>query len=53
MFGRYGGNLNDPNRRNSGVVITGCGCSPLGLGLSLILSAVGTLLANFFLRRRQ
>ncbi len=54
MFGMGGGNLNDSG--GSGVVLTGCGCSPLGIVLSVVLSAVLTLVANLFLalfRRRE
>jgi hypothetical protein len=52
MFGMSGGNL-DGSGRGGGVVITGCGCSPIGILLSIVLSALGTLLANVFLRRRM
>jgi hypothetical protein len=44
------GNLD--NSRGGGIVITGCGCSPIGILLSVVLSAIGTLLANLLLRRR-
>jgi hypothetical protein len=51
MFGMSGGNFNNSGGR--GIVITGCGCSPLGILLSVVLSAMGTVLANLFLRRRR
>ena len=45
------------SRRNTGepgaIVVTGCGCSPLSILLSLLLSAILTLLANLFMRRRS
>ena len=47
MFGTSG-----PGHRG-GVVITGCGCSPVGLLLSVVLSAALTLLANLGLRGRR
>jgi hypothetical protein len=47
VFG-LGGNSPEP-----GIVVIGLGCTPLGILLSLLLSAFLTLLANLFLRRRR
>ena len=44
-----GGNIGEPGA----IIITGCGCTPLSILLSLLLSAILTLLANLFLRRRS
>jgi hypothetical protein len=52
MFGTSGGHYNEPGGGGRGLVLTGCGCSPIGLLLSVVVSAVMTLLANLFLRRR-
>ena len=51
MMSRSGGNYG--GRRGGGVVLTGCGCSPIGLPLSVVLSAALTLLANLGLRGRR
>lgn len=47
----FGGGFGD--REGGGVVITGCGCSPIGILLSVVLSAIGTLLVNLPGRRRR
>jgi len=52
VFGTSGGNDGGPNRRGRGVVLTGCGCSPIGLLMSVVLSAVLTGFTNLLLRRR-
>lgn len=36
-----------------GIVIVGLGCTPWGILLSLLVSAILTLLANLFVRRRR
>lgn len=48
MFG-MGGNI----PAEPGIVIVGLGCTPWGILISLLVSAILTLLANLFLRRRQ
>jgi hypothetical protein len=42
------GNLPEP-----GIIIRGFGCSPLGIVVSLLVSAILTLLANLILNRRR
>ncbi len=43
----------DGNLPTPGIVIVGLGCTPWGILISLLVSAILTLLANLFLRRRQ
>ncbi len=47
----FGGRFGD--RQGGGVVLTGCGCSPIGILLSVVLSALGTLLVNLLGLRRD
>jgi hypothetical protein len=38
---------------HSGIVIVGVGCTPIGILVSLLLSAILTLLANLIVHRRR
>jgi hypothetical protein len=49
MLDLFGGTF----ARHSGIVIVGVGCTPIGILVSLLLSAILTLLANLLFNRRR